>query len=107
MIQFPNATLHRYSLFENGRGVYGETVTEYVYVDDITVDFQNENNVEIAKDYGVELQNLYKIYVDLNTPLLDTDQLRDDKGRTYHILGNIKEYDHFHHYKKAHLARER
>ena len=87
--------------------MYGETVEEYVYTDDIVVDFQNESNVEIAKQYGVELQNLYKVYLDLDTPLDDTDQLRDEDGNRYHIIGQVQRYPKFHRYTKAHIVRER
>ena len=107
MIHFPDTTLQRYTLQTSGTGVYGETVEEYVYTDDIVVDFQNESNVEIAKSYGVELQNLYTIYLDLDTPLSDTDQLRDGEGNRYHIIGQVQRYPKFHRYTKAHIVRER
>lgn len=107
MIHFPDTTLQRYTLQTSGTGVYGETVEEYVYTDDIVVDFQNESNVEIAKSYGVELQNLYKVYLDLDTPLDDTDQLRDEDGNRYHIIGQVQRYPKFHRYTKAHIVRER
>jgi len=107
LIHFPDTTLQRYTLQTSGTGVYGETVGEYVYTDDIVVDFQNESNVEIAKQYGVELQNLYKIYLDINTPLNDTDQLRDKEGNRYHIIGQVQHYKKFHRYTKAHIVRER
>lgn len=107
MIHFPDTTLQRYTLQTSGTGVYGETVEEYVYTDDIVVDFQNESNVEIAKQYGVELQNLYTIYLDINTPLNDTDQLRDTEGNRYHIIGQVQHYKKFHRYTKAHIVRER
>ena len=107
MIHFPDTTLQRYTLQTSGTGVYGETVEEYVYTDDIVVDFQNESNVEIAKQYGVELQNLYTIYLDIDTPLSDTDQLRDSKGDRYHIIGQVQRYPKFHKYTKAHIVRER
>ena len=107
MIHFPDTTLQRYTLQTSGSGVYGETVEEYVYTDDIVVDFQNESNVEIAKQYGVELQNLYKVYLDLDTPLGDTDQLRDTEGNRYHIIGQVQRYPKFHRYTKAHIVRER
>ena len=107
MIHFPDTTLQRYTLQTSGTGVYGETVEEYVYTDDIVVDFQNESNVEIAKQYGVELQNLYTIYSDISTPLDDTDQLRDTEGNRYHIIGQVQRYPKFHRYTKAHIVRER
>ncbi len=107
MIHFPDTTLQRYTLHSSGTGVYGETITEYVYTDDIQVDFQNESNVEIAKSYGVELQNLYRIYLDQSTPLSDTDQLRDNNGNRYHIIGQVQRYPKFHKYAKAHIVRER
>lgn len=87
--------------------MYGETVKEYEYADDIYVDFQNENNVEIAKEYGVDPQNLYKIYAFIDTVINDTDQLRDSDGNTYHIIGNIQKYPKFHKYQKAHIVLER
>lgn len=107
MIYYPDTLLKRYTYTDTSTGIYGETVQKYEYTDDILVDFQEESNQEIAKDYGVELQNLYKIYADINTPLNDTDQLEDQNGTVYHIVGNVKHYKKFHKYQKAHLVRER
>ena len=107
MIHFPDTTLQRYTYNNNATGVYGETVQRYKYADDITVDFQNENNQEIAKEYGVELQNLYKIYLDLDVTLNDNDQLRDSSGNKYHIVGQVQKYKKFHKYQKAHIVRDR
>lgn len=107
MIHFPNKTLQRYVYTSSGQGVYGETISEYQYVDDVLVDFQNENNQELAQAYGVDLQNLFKVYFDINTVVNDNDQFRDSQGNKYHILGNIQVYDHFLHYKRAHLVLER
>lgn len=108
MIFFPDTTLHRYTLLNvEGGGIYGETIQEYKYSDDILVDFQNESNQEIAHDYGVDLTDLYKIYVDLNTTITDYDRLEDDNGNKYDILGGVKVYKKFHKYKKIHLVRVR
>ena len=106
-VYFPDTLLHRYTYTSNGTGVYGETVYEYEYADDVMADLQNEGNSEIAETYGVELQNLYKVYLDASTIINDTDQLWDDDGNKYHIIGNIQEYKKFHNYKKAHMVRER
>ncbi len=107
MIHFPNKTLHRYTYTASSTGVYGETVYTWEYSDDIICDFQNENNAETAKQYGVEKQNLYNIHIDLDTTISKSDQLRDDNGNKYHIIGEPKVYDHFHNYQKIHLVRER
>lgn len=104
---FPDKTLHRYTLTQNSTGVYGETIQEPVYTDDILVDFQNESNNEVAKQYGCELSDLYRIYTDITTTLNPSDQLRDDKGNKYTIIGGVQEYPKFHKYKKAHLILER
>jgi hypothetical protein len=107
MIHFPNTTLHRYTYTEAGEGVYGENIFKYEYADDIFVDFQNETNNEIAHQYGVDLQNLYKIYADHTVQLNDTDQLQDGEGNVYHIVGNVRYYSHFHKFLKANLVLER
>ena len=108
MIHFPNATLQRYSYArQDGGGIYGESIYEYTYIDDVLVDFQNEGNAEVAHSYGVELQNLYKIYADESISLNDNDKFKDAEGNMYHIIGNIQKYNHFHHYQKAHLVKER
>lgn len=104
MIYFPDKILHRYTYQEsNTTGAYYEDMHEYVYADDILVDFQNENNQEFRHLYGVDKQNLYKIYLDLDTPLNYSDQLHDDAGNIYTIIGDVQEYSHLHSYKKAHL----
>ena len=107
MIHFPNATLHRYIPTLNATGVYGEKVQSYKYSNDIICDFQNENNNEIIEKYGIEKENLYRIYIDINTTLGRYDQLEDEKGIRYHIIGEVETYNHFHNYKKVHLERIR
>jgi len=107
MIFFSDTILHRYTYTSAGTGLYGESVKEYVYTDDIPCDFQNETNTEISKEYGVDLQNLYKCYIDINVTVNDTDQLRDDAGNTYHIIGNIQKYPKYHKYQKLHLVKNR
>ena len=106
MIHFPDTTLQRHVPTTSSTGVYGETTTEYAYSSDIIVDFQNESNNEVARSYGVELEDLYKIYLDINTPLGESDLLYKDND-CYEIIGGIKEYPKFHKYKKAHLRRRR
>ena len=107
MIYFPNTILHRYTLTQNGEDVYGATIQEYEYADDVQVDFQNENNKEIREEFGVSKENLYKIYFNKDTIINDTDQLRDDDGSIYEIIGEIRSYNHFHNYKKANLIKRR
>lgn len=107
MIHFPDKTLHRYILTEEKNGIYGETIQKYIYADDITVDFQNETNNEIAHSYGVELKDLYKIYTDINTPLNPHDRLKDENKICYDIMGGVQKYPKFHKYQKAHLVRRR
>ena len=107
MIYFPDTTLHRYVYSENGTGLYGEGIKEYVYADDIPCDLQNETNNEIIHEYGVDKQNLYKCFIDINVNINDTDQLRDAAGNIYYITGNIQKYPKFHKYQKVHLVKER
>jgi hypothetical protein len=105
---FPNMTMQRYSYMQTGEpGVYGELVCEYVYQGDVTVDFQNENNSELAKQYGVERQNLYKVYTDISTTLNDNDVLVDEDGNQYQIIGAVQTFNHFHKHKRAHLIHAR
>ena len=62
-VYFKNTTLNIYRLTAGGTGLYGEPVEEYTPAGAVFVDFQNENNNEIRKDYGIEKQNLYKMTV--------------------------------------------
>lgn len=105
MIHFPNKTLERYTLATgNDTGIYGETLETYVYAGNIRGDFQNENNEETRRKYGVDKHNLYKFYIDENIELLDTDVYRDnDTGDVYEVIGEIQAYNHFHHYQRLHL----
>ena len=107
MIYFPNMTMKRYTYTSEAKGVYGEDINQYTYTDDIIVDFQHENNQEYAKQYGVERQNLYKIYIDKSTILDESDVLVDEDDKQYMIVGEIQDYNHFHNYKRVHLVRSR
>ena len=107
MIFFPNMTMKRYTYTTSGTGVYGESVNGYEYAGDILVDFQNENNQEFAKAYGVERQNLYKIYIDNKVTINDSDILVDPDDRQYQIIGESQNYNHFHQYQRVHLIHTR
>ena len=107
MIHFPNKTFKRYTYTAEETGVYGETVPAYEYADDVQADFQHENNIEVARAYGLEKQNLYKAYIARDAIIDDTDVLVDDDGEQYTIIGEVQEYDHFHDYKRIHLAHAR
>ena len=104
---YPNMTMKRYTYTTDGIGVYGETIQSYNYTDDILVDFQHENNQEYAERYGVERDNLYKIYIDEGTNLNDDDLLVGPDDREYQIIGEVQLYNHFHHYKRVHLVHSR
>lgn len=104
MIFFPNMTMTRYTYTNTGTGVYGETIKSYSQAGTLTVDFQNEGNAELAKQYGVERKNLYKIYMDIHETLEDEDILVDQDNNQYQVIGEIQEYNHFHMYKIAHLV---
>lgn len=104
---FPNMKMKRYTRTPHGKGVYGEKVKQYTYTGDINVDFQHENNQEIARRYGVERENLYKIYINLDTTLMDDDLLVDHNGLEYQVVGEIQDYNHFHNYRRVHLQRSR
>lgn len=107
MIHFPNLTLKRYTYTSNKTDIYGANIQDYEYADDILVDFQNENKAEVREQYGVEKDNLYKIYCDSNVTLNSSDELEDEYGNRYSIVGEVEEYNHFHNFKKAHLQRKR
>ena len=107
MILFQDTTLERYGIVESQSGVYGETIQSYEYIDKIQCDLQPETNAEIAHSYGEELSDLYKIYMDSSVTIDDHDLLIDTQGNKYDILGGVKTYNKFHHYKKAILKRRR
>lgn len=107
MIFFPNMTMRRYVHENTGTGVYGESVGQYTYTEEILVDFQHENNQEFAKQYGIERQNLYKIYINHDIILEDEDVLVDEYDNQYLIVGEIQDYTHFHNYRRVHLVRSR
>ena len=106
-LYFPNMTMKRYTYTSNKTGVYGEQVHGYTLADTIRVDFQHENNQEYAKAYGVERQNLYKIYTTLDTVIEDSDVLVDEDNHQYQIIGEVQDYNHFHDYRRVHLVRSR
>lgn len=107
MIHFPNKTLHRYTYTGEAEDVYGAPVKEYEYSNDFVVDFQPERSQEVRAQYGVETDNLYKIYFRKQDALEASDELEDSDGHRYSIIGDIQEYDHFLDFKKAHLIDKR
>ena len=45
--------------------------------------------------------------MDVNVKLDSTDELRDDDGNIYTIIGKIMDYTHFHNYRLAHIVLDR
>lgn len=107
MLYFKDKTLQQYKLTGESIGTYGETVKTYQYHGDIQVDFQNENNEETRELYGVEKQNLYKIYVDSSINIDNSDKFVDENNNIYIIIGEVEMYTKFHNFQKVHLIKQR
>lgn len=103
MTFFPNCTIEIYELSETEtfNEYTGEPEDTWIRVDTVPADFQPNNNKETQHEYGKELQDTFKVYVDLNTIVSDKSIIKIvGEPKTYDVIGTPQKWNRFHKYIK-------
>ena len=66
---------------------YGNPRKSYVYRETVPVDFQSGSRNDRLTEAGELLQDIYKLYLDVNVSVAPTDIFRDPDGNTYTVIG--------------------
>ena len=85
---FPNVELDIYTYTDLPEtDAYGNSKKGYLYRETVPVDFQASSRRDKLTEAGEILQDVYKIYLDVNVTVNSNDIFRDPDGNTYTIIG--------------------
>ena len=90
MVFFPNEKVELWEYSEEGEipNFYGEIIASYNLIGVYQVDFQPASQKDTMQEYGKTLEDTYKMYLNIDTPITDTMILRlVGKKDTYSIVG--------------------
>lgn len=109
MVFFPNKTIELWEYTEKDEvDVYGEPIIQYELIGTYPVDIQPKSPSETKKEYGEILTDVYKIYLDINTPITHTMLLRlTNEPDTYEILGSPMFNNHVLPHIKVEIQKQR
>lgn len=110
MILFPNeyVELWEYGEDDSIPNFFGESTSTYTLVGVYPCDFQNMSPKDNLQEYGKILQDTYKMYIDLETPITDTMIIRIvGKEDTYKINGTPLKNNHILPHTKVLLEKQR
>lgn len=89
---FPNESMDIYSCQNEGFDYYGPK-NEYSYKETVEVDMQVYSPTSSLREFGKILQDTYRIILDENVDIEDTDQLVIN-GIKYEIIGAVENCNH-------------
>lgn len=88
MVYYPNMSMDICSYTDTEQtDAYGNPRKGYVYRETVPVDFQSGSRNDRLTEAGELLQDIYKIYLDVNISVAPTDIFRDSDGNTYTVIG--------------------
>lgn len=91
-VLFPNEEIDIYTCQNESFDYYGSQ-NEYVYKETINVDMQLISPTSSLREFGKILQDTYRVIMDENVEINDTDQLRINDVK-YEIIGSIENCNH-------------
>ena len=89
---FTNEEIELYSYNEDDYDYYGAK-TNYELRETIKGNFQRQSDSSSLKEFGKILTDTYKLIVDENTEIHDTDLIRVN-GESYEIIGTPENWNH-------------
>ena len=91
---FPNVTIDIYTYQSNNDeyDYYGKK-TEYVFKQSVEADMQPLSPTSSLREFGKILQDTYKVILNINTEITDTDQLVINNEK-YEIVGSVSTWNH-------------
>lgn len=100
---FPNCTIEIYEPSEKPKlnKYTGEPEDEWILVDTVKADFQQNNNTEKQEEYGKVLEDQFDVYVDLSTTVSDRSIIKIvGEPKTYDVIGTPQRWNRFHNFIK-------
>ena len=91
-IFFPNESMDIYNITKGELDYYGSQ-NNYVFKETIPVDIQIITPESSLREFGKVLQDTYRIIIDENVEINDTDQLIINDNK-YEIIGSIENCNH-------------
>lgn len=100
---YPNCRIEIYEPSESELDCYtGEPLDTWDLVTTVPADFQPVSDDDVQSEWGKELKDLFKVYVDGDTPVTDKSRLKivGEPEVSYDIVGSPQRWNRFHHFIK-------
>ena len=104
MIFYPNCEIEIYEPSESPKTCEytGELLDSWDYVTTVKADFQPTNDDDVQHEWGKELEDKFKVYVDEKTPITDKSRIKIvGQKETYDVIGSPQKWNRFHHFLKV------
>lgn len=80
----------------------GEPMDTWDLVTITDADFQPTNDDDVQSEWGKELKDLFKVYVEEDTPITDKSRIKIvGETPTYDVIGSPQRWNRFHHFLKV------
>lgn len=104
---FPNEEMDIYTLQDNGDSYdYHGKINEYVYKETVQVDIQPLSPTSSLREFGKILQDAYKVILNINVEISDTDQLQIQNEK-FEIIGSVSTWNHVLPHKEILVRKQR
>lgn len=104
---YPNTTAELWAYNEETMfDEYGDPLTDYTFRETVEADIQPVSPTSSLKEFGKILQDTYKLYLDINTEIHDTDRIIID-DKKYEIIGSVEVWNHILKFKKVTIRLQR
>lgn len=80
---------------------------EYRFKGEYNVDIQPVTPSSSQEIFGRIVQDTYKIYLNIDVPISDTDLIKVPDFGTFEIIGSVEKWNHLLHYQKAIIKKHR
>lgn len=113
MVYFPNCQIQIYEEQQDNEEYdeyTGEPKSKWVLTDTVPADFQRISEDESQEEWGKDLQDTFKVYVDLNTHINNRCVVKiidDIENRTFDVIGEPEYWNRFHMFRKIILQVQR
>ena len=90
---FPNETMDIYTYNDSQEYDYYGKINDYVLSSSVEVDMQPLSPTSSLREFGKILQDTYKVILDINVEISDTDRLVINNIE-YEIVGSVSTWNH-------------
>ena len=91
---FKNTSIQLYEYIElTEEDFFGEK-HEYRYKGEYSADIQPLTPSSSMQEFGKILQDTYRLYLNIDVPVIDTDLIRIPDTGTFEIIGSVEKWNH-------------